>query len=130
MKTLMNRAHSSRGQLSQIIKRSLRFGLLLICLSLVGFLSWPGMAIADTEPADALFTANCAACHANGGNIIRRGKNLKQKALKRHGYEEVSAIMALVNQGKGAMPAYADRLTPDEIEAIALYVQQQAAEGW
>ena len=129
MQDLRNTTHISRGRISQVIQAAWRAGRLVVCLSLVGILSWPGMAIADDSPA-TLFSNNCAACHANGGNIIRRGKTLKAKALKRYGFEETSAIATLINQGKGAMPAYADRLTPDEIEAIALYVQQQAANGW
>jgi len=80
--------------------------------------------------AEALFEANCAACHANGGNIVRRGKNLKQKALSRNGYDSAEAIGALVTQGKGAMPAYADRLSEDEIEAIAQYILARAEIGW
>ena len=89
-------------------------------------------AIADSisaQPAE-LFEANCAACHANGGNIIRRGKTLKSKALARYGYDNSEAITALVNQGKGAMPAYADRLSETEISALAQYVLEQADSGW
>lgn len=83
-----------------------------------------------TAEGAALFSANCAACHAGGGNIIRRGKNLKQRAMTRNGYGEVGAIASIVNKGKGAMPAFADRLTGDEIEAIAQYVHKQSESGW
>lgn len=101
--------------------------LLLLCLGP------SNTAIAQAEPtqnAESLFSLNCAACHAGGGNIIRRGKNLKQKALMRHGYGEVEAIAQLVTQGKGIMPAYADRLSEEEIRAIAQYVLNQAQSGW
>ncbi len=115
-----------------------------VCLGLAGLLwtAWPGHAIAQiapqsspaavsSEPAGAaLFDLNCAGCHAHGGNIIRRGKNLKQKTLVRRGYGETEAIAQIITQGKGAMPAYADRLTAEEIEAIATYVLQQAESGW
>ena len=85
----------------------------------------------ESIPAvESLFELNCAACHAGGGNIIRRGKNLKQKALMRNGYGEVGAIAQLVTQGKGIMPAYADRLSEEEIGAIAQYVLDQAESGW
>ena len=109
---------------------------------LVGWLSlsvWLGFGIwleaiavpsPDASPTAALFEANCAACHANGGNLIRRGKNLKQKALSRYGYDSAEAIESLVTQGKGAMPAYADRLSKEEVEAIAQYVLTQAESGW
>ena len=118
---------------------------LCACLGLAGLLlSGPGStsrAFAQTIPSvssDAasetagavLFNLNCAGCHAHGGNIVRRGKNLRQKTLVRNGYSETAAIATLITQGKGAMPAYADRLIPEEIEAIAQYVHQQAELGW
>lgn len=95
-------------------------------------LGWPAAAAAAAAApaADSLFAVNCAGCHVGGGNIIRRGKTLKQKALVRNGYADVAAITALITQGKGIMPAYADRLSSEEIDAIAQYVQQQAETGW
>ena len=97
-------------------------------------LSTPEIPAAETsEPAatgSSLFSANCAACHAGGGNIIRRGKNLKRKAMVRNGFGEVGAIASLVTKGKGIMPAYADRLTGEEIDAIAQYVHQRSESGW
>ncbi len=86
-----------------------------------------GSAAANRQ---ALFETHCSSCHAHGGNLIRRGKNLQQKTLLRNGYGEVSAIAALITQGKGVMPAYADRLSEREIEAIAQYVLEQAAAHW
>jgi cytochrome c6 len=83
-----------------------------------------------SRSASELFTLNCASCHAQGGNIIRRGKTLQQKALNRNGYGDVSAIARLITEGKGVMPAYADRLSAGEISAIAQYVVQQAKSGW
>ena len=84
----------------------------------------------ETVSAASLFTKNCAGCHAHGGNVVRRGKNLKQKALKRYGYDNVTRISQIVTNGKGIMSAYGDRLTPDEIGAIAQYVLTQAETGW
>lgn len=109
--------------------------VLLICLgmpdgaSAQAIDSVESMAPAGTR-VESLFELNCAACHAGGGNIIRRGKNLKQEALVRNGYGEVGAIAQLVTQGKGIMPAYADRLSEEEIGAIAQYVLNQAESGW
>lgn len=80
--------------------------------------------------AETLFALNCAACHANGGNIVRRGKTLKRKAMERNGYNTVEAIATLISQGKGAMPAYADRLSENEISAIAQYVLTKSESGW
>ena len=80
--------------------------------------------------AASLFTKNCAGCHANGGNVVRRSKTLKQKALKRYGYDNVTKVSQIITNGKGVMSGYGDRLTSEEIGAIALYVKEQAESGW
>lgn len=85
---------------------------------------------AASPSAASLFTQNCAGCHAHGGNVIRRGKNLKQKALKRYGYDDVTKIAQIITYGKGIMSAYGDRLTDEEIGAIAQYVKTQSESGW
>lgn len=98
------------------------------CLVLYLWLSTSTIAWASTTPE--LFEVNCAGCHPNGANIIRRGKNLKQKALNRHGYTSVDAIATLITNGKGLMSAYGDRLSEDEITSLATYVLDQAAIDW
>ncbi|MEL6380916.1 MAG: c-type cytochrome [Cyanobacteria bacterium J06626_18] len=80
--------------------------------------------------AQELFTVQCAGCHPNGGNVIRRGKNLKLRALERHNVASVEAITALITNGKGLMSAYSDRLTSEEIEVLATYVWNQAQNDW
>ncbi|MEM1256136.1 MAG: c-type cytochrome [Cyanobacteria bacterium P01_H01_bin.21] len=100
----------------------------MVCL-VVGL--WMGTsAKVSAETTGELFKAQCAGCHPNGANIIRRGKNLKQKALKRYGYESADAIATLITNGKGLMSAYRDRLSEDEIASLADYVLEQAAVDW
>ena len=83
-----------------------------------------------TMTASALFEKECAGCHVNGGNIVRRGKNLKPRALKRHGVDSVEAIAMLITNGKGLMSAYGDRLSPEAIDLLANYVWERAQENW
>ncbi|MDY7016112.1 MAG: c-type cytochrome [Cyanobacteriota bacterium] len=86
---------------------------------------------AETAPKGAqIFQVHCAGCHPGGGNIIRRGKNLKQRTLRRHGMDSIAAISELVTQGKNNMSAFGDRLAQSEIEAVSSYVLEQAATGW
>ena len=85
---------------------------------------------ADTVNGGKIFEANCAGCHINGGNIIRRGKNLKLRALKRYKMDSVEAVSAIVAHGKNNMSAYKDRLTVTEIRDVAAYVLEQATTGW
>ncbi|QIZ69442.1 c-type cytochrome [Oxynema aestuarii] len=77
-----------------------------------------------------LFEANCAGCHPNGGNIIRRGKNLRKNTLKRHHLDSLEAIARKVKEGKNPMPAYGDRLSSEQIETVSAYVLSQAERDW
>ena len=98
----------------------------------VGLLCLAPTALANTSAVDGatIFQANCIGCHPNGSNIIRRGKNLKQRALKRNGMDSLVAVKTLVAQGKNNMSAYAERLSETEIEAVSTYVLEQAENGW
>jgi len=106
-----------------------------LLLGLMAVLVWVYPVLADElnsppqEPAQ-LFEVHCAGCHPNGGNIIRRGKTLRTKALKRYGYTEVSAVADIIANGKGIMSAYRDRLTDETIHTLATYVLEQADTGW
>lgn len=77
-----------------------------------------------------IFTINCAGCHPNGGNIIRRGKNLRSKALQKNGYNSIDSIEDIVTHGKNNMSAFFDRLSPEEINLVAKYVFSQAENNW
>ncbi|MEL6579021.1 MAG: c-type cytochrome [Cyanobacteria bacterium J06621_12] len=78
----------------------------------------------------AVFKANCAGCHAKGGNIVRRGKNLKLKTLHKRQVDTEAAISSLVTNGKGIMSAYGDKLTAAEIANVSAYVLERAEQGW
>mgnify|MGYP001799838701 FL=1 len=126
---------SARLALSRL--PSLRSGLthLLIygwasCLVVGLWTSTATVAWADVSPPAELFEVHCAGCHPNGANIIRRGKNLKQKALKRYGYDSTDEIATLITNGKGLMSAYGERLSEDDITNLANYVLEQAATDW
>ncbi|AFY48138.1 cytochrome c, mono- and diheme variants family [Nostoc sp. PCC 7524] len=102
---------------------------LLIILLTTTTLSLPANA-ADIANGVKIFDIHCAGCHINGGNIIRRGKNLHQKALKKYGMDSIEAITSIVTNGKSNMSAYKDRLTEQEIQDVAAYVLTQAETNW
>lgn len=86
---------------------------------------------AATAAGSQLFEQQCAGCHVNGGNIIRRNKTLKLKALQKNQVDTVEAIAALITNGKGnLMSAYRDRLSAEEIATLARYVLEQAQHDW
>lgn len=115
------------------LKKILTAFLLILTLAFVEIATNSQIALADpaTNPAAAeVFSANCAGCHINGSNIIRRGKNLKQKALKKYGMDSIANISNLVTNGKGIMPAYKDRLSEQQIIDVSAYVLSQAETDW
>ncbi|MEG4343879.1 c-type cytochrome [Microcoleus sp. A003_D6] len=116
------------------LKKFLTAFLLILTLAFVEIATNSQSAIADTatNPATAaeVFSANCAGCHINGSNIIRRGKNLKQKALKKYKMDSIANISNLVTNGKGIMPAYKDRLSEQQIIDVSAYVLSQAETDW
>ena len=102
---------------------------------LVGLLLMLGLWIAPAPAhaaADgaALFEAHCVGCHLNGGNIIRRGKNLKLKTLERDGIATVEAIAAIAREGRSQMSGYADVLGTDGDQLVAEWVLIQAQNAW
>lgn len=109
------------------LRKLLTFILLTLTVLTIAFT--PQVA-ADTTNGTQIFSANCAACHENGGNIIRRGKNLKQKALKKYGMDSLDAVIYLVENGKNVMPAYKKRLSDQEIKDVSVYVLEQAEKDW
>lgn len=102
----------------------------LIIFCLMFFSIVPQAWAADLGNGEKVFNVNCVGCHVNGGNIIRRGKNLKLKALQKNGYADVEAIASIVTNGKANMSAYKDRLTEQQIEDVAAYVLEQAQKDW
>jgi len=96
---------------------------------LISTLTSPASAV-DTANGEQIFSVHCAGCHINGSNIIRRGKNLQKKALKKYGMDSLEAVAAIVTNGKNNMSAYKDRLSEQEIQNVAAYVLEQAEKGW
>lgn len=110
------------------MKKLIALILFTLSLWIVNF-TFPAHAF-DTQNGAEVFSANCAGCHINGGNIIRRGKNLKKRALKRYGMDSLEAIENIVTNGKNNMSAYQDKLTKAEIKNVAAYVLEQAENNW
>jgi cytochrome c6 len=83
-----------------------------------------------TAQGAKIFSANCAACHQGGNNVVSANKNLKAAALKQYGMDSTDAIIAQVTNGKGAMPSFKGRLQAEDIKAVAAYVLDQSAKDW
>ena len=110
------------------MKRLLSIALLAFAIFTVGF-GRPALA-GDAVKGGKIFTSNCAACHIGGGNVVMAMKTLKKEALEKYGMNSLEAITTQVTKGKNAMPAFAGRLKPEQIEDVATYVLQQAEKDW
>jgi cytochrome c6 len=85
---------------------------------------------ADAAQGAKVFSANCAACHMGGNNVVMANKTLKKEALEQFAMNSSEAITTQVTNGKNAMPAFGGRLSPDDIANVAAYVLSQADKGW
>ena len=87
------------------------------------------MAMASTAfAADgaAIFKAKCAMCHGPDGSASTgMGKSMGLKPLSSPEVQSMSAadLTALVNNGKGKMPAFKGKLTDDEISGVVKFVK-------
>lgn len=95
-------------------------------LALLIGLSSPAYAD-DLANGAKVFSANCAACHVGGGNLINAAKTLKQTDLEKYDMASLKAIKTQVTKGKNAMPAFSGRLSGTQIEDVAAYVLDQSA---
>jgi mono/diheme cytochrome c family protein len=73
--------------------------------------------VASAE-GEKVFASNCAQCHtlAAAGSTGQVGPNLDSIA------PDEETVKAIVTNGRGGMPAFADVLTDAQIDAVASYV--------
>ena len=113
------------------MKKKIRdfFLISICCISL--YISLPKEIIAtEADSGKSLFNNNCAGCHINGGNIIRRSKNLKISSLKRNGIDNPDAIARIASQGIGIMGGYEDVLGDNGDQIVANWILEQAQKAW
>ena len=104
---------------------------LLSIFCILFFISLPiELNALDADLGKNLFKNHCAGCHINGGNIIRRSKNLKISSLKRNGFDSTEAIAKIAREGIGIMDGYKDQLGENGDQALAYWVWEQAQKAW
>lgn len=110
------------------MKKLISLVLLILTISLLSFSSpaWAG----DAANGAKIFTANCAACHMGGGNVVNQAKTLQKGDLEKYGKDSLEAIVNQVTKGYAAMPAFAGKLSSTQIEDVATYVLAQSNQGW
>tara|TARA_Y100001968_G_C19342936_1_gene710504 strand:- start:80 stop:457 length:378 start_codon:yes stop_codon:yes gene_type:complete len=108
-----------------------KYFLLIVILCIFSLISLPKKLIAlDTRNGESLFKHHCAGCHVNGGNIIRRSKNLKISSLKRNGIDDPELIAKIAREGIGIMDGYGDLLVDNDDLILANWILEQAQKAW
>ena len=95
------------------------FAILIFALS-------PSAFAADAGAGQAVFSANCAVCHARGNNTINPSKTIKKADLEQNDMFFEDAITTQVRNGNGSMPSFGGILSDADIENVAAYVLDQA----
>jgi mono/diheme cytochrome c family protein len=106
---------------------------ILVCYtfaSLIAFLailSVPGTA--QAQDAAKVYKARCELCHAaDGSGNSATGKSLKAKDLRSDEVQKMSdaELADAIAKGKGKMPAFGSKLSPDIIKSLVAYIRQMA----
>jgi cytochrome c6 len=92
----------------------------LTLVLLVAALAVPAFADATPDGA-ALYKSKCAMCHGPNGE----GKAAMKTTAFKKDLAEADIVKAIEN-GKGKMPAYKGKLSPDEITQVAKHVKSLA----
>ena len=103
--------------------------LFQLLIGIILFLAFCSTVNADNSGQE-LFSTHCSGCHLNGGNIIRRGKNLKLATLKRNGLDNQDAIAKIAREGIKSMSGYREVLGEKGDEKVAIWILEQAQNAW
>lgn len=83
----------------------------------------PATTIAgDLQLGERVFAQNCASCHGRSGDGGMGPKLADGRVVDR--YPDPRDHRAVVTEGRGAMPAWDDRLSDEEIDAVVRYERE------
>ena len=83
----------------------------------------PATTIAgDLELGERVFAQNCASCHGRNGGGGMGPKLADGRVVEQ--YPDPSDHREVVVEGRGAMPAWGDKLSDEEIDAVVRYERE------
>ncbi len=119
------------SKLKQQIFQSKLLNSLLLLIFIGTFFCFPISSWSfERASGEELFIQHCSGCHVNGGNIIRRGKNLKLSALKRYGIDSPEEIAKIARLGTGSMSGYQEVLGEGGDQLVANWIWEKAQNAW
>jgi cytochrome c6 len=90
-------------------------------LALAAMTALPGVAVATS--GEDLFKLHCAACHADGGNMINPKKTLKKADREANGVKSARQIIDLMRKPGPGMTTFDAKTIPDkDAKVIADYI--------
>ena len=94
----------------------------------LGAAAFPSCLAAQSDAA-GLFKSKCVLCHAeDGSGNSPSGEALKAKDLRSPETQTKSdaELAEVISKGRNKMPAFAQKLKPDQIQQLVAYVRQLA----
>lgn len=98
----------------------------LCILAIAALINLSALSLWAQNPAEATFKTKCAACHGADG----KGETVMGKKLGAHnlGSPDVQTqtdaqLAAIVTKGQNKMPAYGEKISADEIQALVKYIR-------
>jgi mono/diheme cytochrome c family protein len=89
-----------------------------LCLSVAA-----GMA-EDPNPGEATYKSRCKVCHGEDG--VPKSFAKDSAAFNDEAWKEATSLEAIekvVSEGRKRMPAFQNKLTPEEIKAVSAYLK-------
>ena len=104
------------------VKSAITIGWLSTAV-ITGLIVTHSLARADGSGGEDGFKEHCAACHADGGNIIKADKTLSRSDRERHGIKSPGDIVRLMRKpGEGMTTFDATAISDKQAHAIAEYI--------
>jgi mono/diheme cytochrome c family protein len=76
---------------------------------------------AEATTGEEVFTASCARCHGPEGE---GGVGPRLAGTVVVEYPDIEDQVAVVRDGRGSMPSFRDRLTPEQVQAVVAYTRE------
>jgi mono/diheme cytochrome c family protein len=79
---------------------------------------------ADTNEGEAIYKARCKVCHGEDG--VPKSFAKGSPAFNDQAWKEATSVEAMekvIAEGRKRMPAFRNKLTPEEIKAVSAYLK-------
>ena len=78
---------------------------------------------AKVQAGQTLFLNNCLPCHSLNEGQAGLGPSLYHELAKPHPKKTPEEVHTILKNGKGKMPSFGDRLTPDNMDELVAYLR-------